>query len=167
LIKLLISCQAPLINQDGRLTLVRSVLTAIPIYHLIAIQCPKWVVKAIDKTRSGFLWKGKKDVKGGHCVVGWNRVCKPLSLGGLGIHNLKILGWALNLRWLWLKKTQPDMPWAEFDVQVHPNVTAMFSASVCSIVGDGARTLFWTDRWLHGQRISEETSYNSTQTRIH
>jgi hypothetical protein len=76
-------------------------------------------------------------------------------MGGLGIHNLEILGWALNLRWLWLKKTQPDRPWAEFDVQVHPNVTAMFSASVCSIVGDGVGTLFWTDRWLHGQCISE------------
>jgi hypothetical protein len=156
--------KAPLINQAGRLTLVRSffsrtlvrsVLTAIPIYHLIVIPCPKWVVKAIDKIRRGFLWKGRKDVRGGHCVVGWNKVCKPLSLGGLGIHNLEILGWALNLRWLWLKKTQPDRPWAEFDVQVHPNVIAMFSASLCSIVGDGAGTLFWTDRWLHGQCISE------------
>jgi hypothetical protein len=93
------------------------------------------VVKAIDKIRRGFLWKDIKDVRGGHCVVRWNKVCKPLSLGGLGIHNLEILGWALNLRWLWLKKTQPDRPWAEFDVQVHPNVIAMFSASVCSIVG--------------------------------
>jgi hypothetical protein len=113
------------------------------------------VVKAIDKIRRGFSWRGRKDVRGGHCVVGWNKVSKPLSLGGLGIHNLEILGWALNPRWLWLKKTQSDRPWAEFDVQVHHNVTAMFSASICSIVGDGAGTLFWTDRWLHGQCVSK------------
>lgn len=100
--------KAAVINQAGRLTLVRSVLTAIPIYHLIATQCPKWVVKAIDNIRRGFVWKGRKDVKGGHCVVSWTRVCRPLCLGGLGIHNLEILGWALSLRWLWLKKTQPD-----------------------------------------------------------
>jgi len=31
----------------------------------------------------------------------------------------------------------------------------MFSASVCSTVGDGAGTLFWIDRWLHGQCIAE------------
>jgi hypothetical protein len=120
-----------------------------------ATQCPKWVLKAIDKIRRGFLWKGTKDVKGGHCVVSWTRVCRPLCLGGLGIHNLEILGWALSLRWLWLYKTQPDKPWAEFDIQVHPNVVALFSASVCSIVGDGSTTLFWSDRWLHGQCISD------------
>jgi hypothetical protein len=43
-------------------------------------------------------------------------VCRPLSLGGLGIHNLEVLGWALNLSWLWLKKTQPDRPWTEFNI---------------------------------------------------
>jgi hypothetical protein len=26
---------------------------------------------------------------------------------------------------------------------------------VCSIVGDGASTLFWTDRWLHGQSFKQ------------
>ena len=39
--------------------------------------------------------------------------------------------------------------------QVHPNVAAMFSISVISVVDDGARTCFWTDRWLHGQSIKE------------
>jgi hypothetical protein len=93
-----------MLTPAGRLTLVKSVLTAIPIYHLITLQCPKWVFKAIDKIRRSFLWKGRKEIKGGHCVVGWTRVCRPLSVGGLGIHNLEILGWALNMRWLWLKK---------------------------------------------------------------
>jgi hypothetical protein len=31
----------------------------------------------------------------------------------------------------------------------------MFSISVISVVDDGARTCFWTDRWLHGQSIKE------------
>uniref|UniRef100_A0A0A9HR92 Reverse transcriptase zinc-binding domain-containing protein n=1 Tax=Arundo donax TaxID=35708 RepID=A0A0A9HR92_ARUDO len=59
------------------------------------------------------------------------------------------------MRWLWLKKTQPDRPWAGFDLQVHPNSLAMFSISVCSIVGSGERTLFWTDRWLHGKSLTD------------
>jgi hypothetical protein len=142
--------KSALITNAGRLTLVKAVLTAIPIYHLLVLQCPKWVIKAIDKIRRGFLWKGRKDIKGGHCVVGWTRVCRPLNVGGLGIHDLEILGWALNVRWLWLRKTQAERPWTEFDIKVHPNAEALFQASVHSSVGDGATTLFWTDRWIQG-----------------
>jgi hypothetical protein len=135
--------------------LVKSVLTAVPIYHFIALLCPKWVVKAIDKIRRGFLWTGRTDIKGGHCAVGWAKVCKPVNQGGLGLHNLDVLGWALNLRWLWLKNTQPDRPWTEFDIQIHPYAAALFSACVCSIVGNDASTLFWTDRCLHGQSFKQ------------
>jgi hypothetical protein len=41
------------------------------------------------------------------------------------------------------------------DIQVHPNVKALFSVSVISLVGDGKSTCFWTDRWLHGQNIAD------------
>lgn len=43
-----------------------------------------------------------------------------IDLGGTGILDLEILGWALRMRWLRLKKTQPDQPWAGLDTQVHP-----------------------------------------------
>jgi hypothetical protein len=81
-------------------------------------------------------------------------VCRPLKFGGLGIHNLEILGWALNVRWLWLRKTQVERPWTEFDIKVHPNAEALFRASVHSSVWDGATTLFWMDRWIQGQSIA-------------
>jgi hypothetical protein len=35
----------------GRITMVKSVLSSVPIYHLIAIDPPKWVIKGIDKIR--------------------------------------------------------------------------------------------------------------------
>jgi hypothetical protein len=43
----------------------------------------------------------------------------------------------------------------EYDIQDHPNVKALFSVSVISMVGDGKSTCFWTDRWLHGQNIGD------------
>jgi len=71
----------------------------------------------------------------------------------LGIHNLEIMGWALQMRWLWFEKTKPDRPWAGLEVPVHSNTAASFAVSVVSTVGNGQNTLFWTDRWLHGCNI--------------
>ena len=134
----------------GHAVLVRFVHTAIPVYLLVAIQVPKWFIRAIDKIRRSFLWKGRKEINGGSCLVAWEKVMRPIDLGGLGIHNLEIMGWALQMRWLWIEKTRPDRPWAGLEVPVHPNSVAMFAISVVTTVGNGRNTLFWTDRWLHG-----------------
>jgi hypothetical protein len=103
--------KACLLNLAGRTTLVRFVLSVIPIYLLIAIKIPKWVIKSIHKIRRGFLWKGRKDVNGGSCLVPWEIVIRPLSLGGLGVPNLQLKSWALQAKWLWLEKTDPSRPW--------------------------------------------------------
>jgi hypothetical protein len=82
-------------------------------------------------------------------------VCRPTDLGGLGIFNLRLLGWALRARWLWLKKTEPHRPWASLDIQVPDQVQAFFRIAICLEVGNGEDTLFWIDRWLHGQCIAD------------
>jgi len=145
--------KAPLMSLAGRAVLVRYVITAIPIYLLIAIRVPKWFIRAVDKIRKSFLWKGRKEINGGSCLVAWEKVMRPIDLGGLGIHNLEIMGWALQMRWLWFEKTKPDRPWAGLEIPVHPNTAALFTVSVFTTVGNGHNTLFWTDRWLHGCSI--------------
>jgi len=61
--------------------LVRFVITTIPIYLLVALKVPKLFIRAIDKIRKGFLWKGMKEANGGCCLVAWERVMRPLELG--------------------------------------------------------------------------------------
>jgi hypothetical protein len=122
------------------------------------VQYPKWVLKAINKIIRAFLWKGRKDIKGGDYLVGWQRVCRPTDLGGLGILNLEVLSWALQMRWMWLQKTQPDRPWSNLDIQVHANIFALFIISVTSLVGNGRSTCFWADCWLHGQKNQDLAS---------
>jgi hypothetical protein len=121
----------------------------------MAIDFQPWPIKAIDKIRRGFLWRGRKDVQGGHCLVAWEKVCRPTELGGLGISDLRTLGWALRMRWIWLQKTEPNRPWAKLLIQVPDHVCCFFSVAIISKVGNGLNTLFWTDRWLHGQCIAD------------
>jgi hypothetical protein len=77
------------------------VFTTMLIYIAMALDLPQWACKAIDKIHRNYFWRGHKEVRGGHYLVALDTVCHPIELGGLGISNLRNLGWA---RWLWLKK---------------------------------------------------------------
>lgn len=150
--------KAALMNWADWAALVRFVLSAIPVHLLIVINVPKWVIKIIDKYRRVFLWAGREKANGGCCLVSWDKVVRPLDLGGLGIYNLQLMGWALQMRWQWLQKTWADRPWIGLELRCHVNMLALFTIVITSQVGNGNNTLFWTDRWLHGCSIEDLAS---------
>ncbi|WVZ63856.1 LOW QUALITY PROTEIN: hypothetical protein U9M48_013454 [Paspalum notatum var. saurae] len=113
------------------------------------------VIKAIDKRRRGFLWKGQEQANGGNCLVSWERVQRPLCYGGLGVHDLDRLGCALRIWWLWLQKTDGSRPWAGLPVQVPLKARALFNMAVATRVGNGVSTFFWTDWWLEDKTVAE------------
>lgn len=78
-----------LMDKAGRITLVRSVLTAMPIYFLTIFSIKKWAAKRIDKIRRNFLWKGSEEVSSGHCLVKWKRAALPKELRDLVFLNYK------------------------------------------------------------------------------
>ena len=144
------SWKAGLLNHAGRTVLIRSTLSAIPIHTAMAVKISPWVIKCIDGYRRGFLWSGAKDAKRGHSWLAWLRVCRPTDLGGLGIVDLHRLGYALRMRWLWLKRTDDSRTWCDLPVESESVVDQMFQASIYVELGNGHKALFWTDRWLHG-----------------
>ena len=66
--------KADLLTKAGRCIMVQFVLTSMMIYLPLALDLPPRDLKAIDKIRRGFLWKGRKEVRGGHCLVAWPMV---------------------------------------------------------------------------------------------
>jgi len=149
------SWKADLLIKAGRVILVQYVLTSMLIYILLALELPPSVLKAIDKIRRAFLWKGRKDVKGGHCMLAWPKVTRLVFLGGLGISDLQKLGWALKLRWLWLQKTEPEKAWSFFPIQAQHQVQSFFAMAVKTVIGNGKNTSFWTDGWLLDQSLKQ------------
>ena len=91
------------LSTAGRETLVKTVLSSPPVYHLTAFSEQKWLVKRIDRLRRSFLWRGETSDKvyGGHSIVNWPTTCRPKFKGGLGILDLERFARALILRWLW------------------------------------------------------------------
>ena len=63
------SWKADLLTKAGRSILVQAVLTSMVVYLLLALDLPSGSLQAIDKIRRGFLWKGRKDVRGVHCLI--------------------------------------------------------------------------------------------------
>jgi hypothetical protein len=119
-----------LLTKAGRKTLVQTTLSAIPVHVSICCALSPWAIGEIDKRRRAFLWAGMEAVAGGKCMVAWPVVCSPKDLGGLGLPDLRILGFALRLRWEWQRRTQLDVPWALLPSKPEHAVDHMFRASV-------------------------------------
>jgi hypothetical protein len=79
-------------SSGGRLSLTKSVLSAIPSHTLACIKAPKWFYKEIDKRRRAYFWTGKTATTGAHCKVAWDTVCRPTERSW----NLKIFASFLN-----------------------------------------------------------------------
>jgi hypothetical protein len=140
-------------NKSGRLALIKSTLSAIPIHTCFVLDMPPWFVKALYKIFKAFLWSGTDVVQGGTCVMAWVRVQRLLALGGLGILDSQRLGIALRTHWLWLQRTDPTRPCVTMPFKADATTMAFFNASVAVVLGDANSLLFWSDAWLHGQDL--------------
>jgi hypothetical protein len=53
-----------------------------------------------------------------------------MKLGGLGVLDLIMLGYALHLRWEWLQRIEPDCMWTALPSKNDQIIQAMFDASI-------------------------------------
>jgi hypothetical protein len=144
-----------LLAMSGRLVLIKAVVTTRPVHQLLVLDALAWLLSEIDRWIRAFFWAGKEVAHGGQCLVSWQQVCKPLCFGGSGVHCLKLQGLALRVRWEWLRCTEPDKPWQGLPMLKDATATHVFDSLVSIKVGDGAKTLLWSDRWIHGVAIRD------------
>ncbi|XP_073263045.1 uncharacterized protein [Populus alba] len=172
----LLTWKGNFLSMAGRLCLIKSVLSSLPLFYMSVFAMPKGVTKAISSLTRSFLWKGSS-TSHGLFKVAWHKVIKDKSSGGLGLGSIHNKNLALLFKWLWnldngvaggwqehiLLKYRPHfingIP--EFAGSLSPTwhgiVSAIFStqnianllhANVGFKVGDRRNIRFWTDSWL-------------------
>lgn len=65
----------------GRLVMVNSVLSSLPLFYFSFYKAPKKVIKRLVSLQRNFLWAGDADIKKISWVA-WERICLPKSEGG-------------------------------------------------------------------------------------
>lgn len=72
----------------GRVTMIKSVLSSLPVYYLSLFKMPECVAKIVDRLQASFLWGGSDNHRKVH-LVRWGEVTKALYHGGLWIKNVR------------------------------------------------------------------------------
>ncbi|KAJ0938893.1 putative RNA-directed DNA polymerase [Helianthus annuus] len=110
--------KAKSLSFGGHLTLVKSVLTSLPLYFLSMFKAPSKVIKSLDSIRRKFLWGGSLS-NNKISWVRWDKVLKPKSKGGLGVNCLKTLNMALLAKWKWRALNESNNQWSLVVKHVH------------------------------------------------
>jgi hypothetical protein len=94
----------------GRVTLINSILSSLPLYFFSFFKALMCVIKELVSIQRSVLWGGGVDrIK--MCWVSWDRVCQPKEKGGLGIKNLELFNNALLCKWKWRCLYDTFVPW--------------------------------------------------------
>jgi hypothetical protein len=96
------SWKGRLMHRTGRLKLIKTTHAIISVYTTISQELPAWLLQVFTKIFKVFMWTGGMEVvESDKCLVTWSRVQRPLCLS---VPDLKLMGWALGLHWLWLQR---------------------------------------------------------------
>jgi hypothetical protein len=102
--------KARLLSQAARTTLVKSVINAIPTYLMSLFLLPKSLCASINSCIRKFWWGYLQDKKHGLSLLSWANICKPKSLGGLGIRSMEDMNNSLLARLGWkMVSNQPHL----------------------------------------------------------
>ncbi|GJX49572.1 RNA-directed DNA polymerase, eukaryota, reverse transcriptase zinc-binding domain protein [Tanacetum coccineum] len=113
----------------GRLTLIKSVLSSLPLYYMSYFKVPKGVLSKMESIRRNFF-NGVENAEKKMSLIGWNKIFA---------YNR-----ALLFKWIWRS------PWLDIVNEVRKLASKGIDllSLVKKKVGNGEATSFWNDVWL-------------------
>lgn len=102
------------LSLGGRIVLVNSILSSLPLYFFSFYRVPKIVLRQLVRLQRSFLWSGWEE---GHKVawVRWEEVCQPKEKrsGVWGVKNLNLFNISLLAKWRWRFLTDHSAIWGK------------------------------------------------------
>jgi hypothetical protein len=165
--KRLSSSKGKHLSTGGRLTLINSVLSSLPMYIMSFFAIPKGV---------HFFWQSDEQ-KRKYRLAKWDILCQPKNQGGLGIHNLDIKNTALLSKWLfkllttegtWQQmlckkylgsKPLSQVQWKNGDLHFWASLLKVkrdFLRFGTFIIQDGSQVSFWEDKRLGQSTLRQQ-----------
>lgn len=164
--KRLDSWKGRLLNKAGKLCLVKSVTSSIPVYTMQTHCMPMSVCHKIDAITRNFFW-GKGDQQRSWHIVNWEVLITPRNLGGLGIRDTRLTNLALLGKLVWCLLHERDKLWVQVIMHkyIHGSIWSATNKPTSSIIwksiqkaiislGDGFKmrinsgnTSFWYSDW--------------------
>ncbi|XP_028122010.1 uncharacterized protein LOC114319199 [Camellia sinensis] len=176
--KRLASWKKRYLSLGGRITLIKSVLSSLPIYYMSLFKIPTQVANLIDKYQRSFLW-GDSDAKRKLHLLNWEACSVSKHFGGLGFRKTKEGNDTLLCKWWWRFATEKSSLWRKvlcaknnvnedcwlpngssfrFSSAVWKSIStmerygsraiALFLENIQFKLGDGKRIKFWLDTWV-------------------
>jgi mannosylglycoprotein endo-beta-mannosidase len=157
-----------LLSVGGRLVLINSILSSLPMFLLSFFEIPRGVLKKLDYFRSRFFLQNDEHKKK-YRLTKWEIVCTSKDQGGLGVLNLGVHNRCLLSKWLF-RLLNEDGIWQQLlrnkylrdktltQVQYLPG-DSQFWAGLMKVkeeflslgkfdLGDGSQVRFWEDVWI-------------------
>lgn len=94
----------------GKLILIKTQLSALPIYQSAFLFAPRNVMEQIGKLIRDFLWQGGKGNENKLHLANWELVRRPIAEGGLQIRDPSLLNLAMGGKILWQLAHEPKNP---------------------------------------------------------
>jgi hypothetical protein len=150
-----------LLSLGGKVTLIKSVLCAIPLYWTAIFRIPTLIRKRIEQSCRRFLWFRGINVRKKFIVLLHGKMY--VKAKSLGIMNIKIMNKSLLCKLLWKYYNFREKGyWKEIIVHNYNNRRTnispfwkevrkklnIFLVSINKKVDNGQSTLFWHDKWL-------------------
>jgi hypothetical protein len=90
-----------LLSVGGKVILLNSVISAIPLYWISLYKMHSKIRYKIDRICRKFLWFSGNTVRKRPSLISWDKVCKSKYQGGLGVLDRNRMHISLLSKWLY------------------------------------------------------------------